>query len=466
MTPFNPGEDATLRFGERSFLNVEPSRDHLAACTDRDPATITDEELAEARGRWRKLRATFLDERRAWTRRPDATIVPASRTLGVRYAVRDVLLVAAEAKKAGRDMLYLNIGDPNPFDFQTPPHILEAVHRAMVDNKNGYAPSDGIPAAVDAIERRARSQGIEPLYTYVGSGASEVIDLALTALVGPGENVLTPSPGYPLYPAVLTKLGAEDRPYQLDEENEWQPDIDDIRSKIDPLTRAIVLINPNNPTGSICSRATLQAIVDLAIEHDLVIFSDEIYDRLLFDGAQHVSTASLSREATILTLNGMSKNYVVPGFRIGWGVLSGDAKRLRPFVEAIQRLTRARLSANHPEQYGIAPALDGPQDHIAHLVHELEARRDVTATMLNECPGISLVPPRGAFYAFPRLEVAEPDERWVADLIRATGVVVVHGSGFGQKQGTAHFRIVTLPPVDTLREAYHRIADFMAQRGH
>jgi alanine-synthesizing transaminase len=392
-------------------------------------------------------------------------IRPSARTKNVHYAVRDILKVADEARRAGREMLYLNIGDPCPFGFAPPAALLEATQEAMRANKNVYAPSDGIPAALRSIRADAERRGIRDIvHTCVGSGGSEVIEMALAALLDPGENVLTPSPGYPLYTAVMAKLGAENRPYFLDEENGWQPDLEDLRAKVDAKTRAIVLINPNNPTGSVCTRETLQGLVDLCAERGLVLFADEIYDRLLFDGLQHVSAASLSRDAAVITICGLSKNWVVPGWRIGWGVISGPAAALGPWVEAIEKLERSRLSANHPEQYAIPVALDGPNDHLPGLVKELELRRDKTVEMLSAIEGITITPPRAAFYAFPRLHIDEPDEIFIADLIRATGVVVVPGSGFGQRPGTKHFRIVTLPPVDQLAEAYRRIEAFLHAR--
>ena len=390
-------------------------------------------------------------------------IRPATRTRDIKYAVRDVILVANEAKAAGKDMIYLNIGDPCPFGFRPPDHIIETTHKAMLENLNGYAPSIGVDEAVAAIETDARQRlGINNIvHTYVGTGGSEAIEMALTALVNAGENFLTPAPGYPVYTAIEAKLGAVNNPYYLDEDNGWQPDVADIRAKINRKTRAIVLINPNNPTGSVCERDTLQAIIDLALEHNLVIFSDEIYDRILFDGAQHLSIASLSKEAAVITLNGLSKNYVVPGWRIGWGIVSGEAARVEEWVEAIQKIGRARLCANHPEQYAIKAALEGPQDHLERMVPELVARRDACVNMLNEIDGVSCVMPRGAFYIFPRLEIDVDDEEWTKALIRETGVVVVPGNGFGQRPGTHHFRIVTLPSVELLQESCRRIERFM-----
>ncbi len=391
-------------------------------------------------------------------------IAPANRVANVRYAVRDVAVLADQLRREGRRMLYLNIGDPNPFGFRPPEHILEAVFTAMRANLNGYAPSDGIDEAVGAINRDATARGITPIvHTWVGSGCSEVIDMALSALVNPGENVLTPSPGYPLYTALLAKLGADNRGYHLDEDRGWQPDVDDIARLIDDKTRAIVVINPNNPTGGVASEATLRKIVELAIAHNLVIFADEIYDRLLFDGAKHIPLGSLDPRACVLNLCGLSKNWVLPGFRIGWGVLTGPREQLAGYINAIQQLGRARLSANHPEQYGIAPALEGPQDHLVEMIPQLVARRDVAMAKLAAIPDISCVIPQGAFYAFPRIHRPIDDATWCRELMRETAVVTVPGSGFGQREGTQHFRVVLLADVATIEEACDGIARFMAR---
>jgi alanine-synthesizing transaminase len=386
------------------------------------------------------------------------TIEPAERTRDIKYAVRDVILLADEAKKAGREMLYLNIGDPNIFDFAPPKHIIEATYKAMIANKNGYAPSSGIPEAVEAVKREAKRKGINSVcHAYVTSGASEAIELAMSALVNPGQNVLTPSPGYPLYTAVISKLSVENRPYFLDEGSDWQPDIEDIASKIDDNTKAVVLINPNNPTGSLYSNDVLQALIDLAIERNIVIFSDEIYDKLVFDGKSHTSTAALSAEAKVITFNGLSKSYVVPGFRMGWGIISGPPDELGAYCEAIQKMERARLSANHPQQYAIKPALEATQAHLTDMMARLTKRRDITTEMLNAIDGISCVKPGGAFYAFPRIELGVDDETFCKRVIAETGVVIVPGSGFGQRPGTSHFRVVFLPPEDTLQKAFERI---------
>ncbi len=388
---------------------------------------------------------------------------PAERTRDIRYALREVLTLADQVKATGREMLYLNIGDPNIYDFAPPAHIIEATYQAMRANKCGYAPSSGIPEALAAVRREAERKGIRSIqHAYITSGCSEAIDLALSALVDAGENVLTPTPGYPLYTAVLSKIRAENRPYLLDEERNWEPDLADLEAKIDSRTRALVIINPNNPTGSLCRPQTLQQLVDLALRHNLVILADEIYDKLIFDAQTHVSLASLTQAAKVITFNGLSKSYVVPGFRIGWGIVSGPADELADYCEAIRKMERARLSANHPEQYAIAAALEGPQDHLAPMVKKLQERRDLTVSRLNALPGVSCVKPGGAFYAFPKIDVPCSDEEFVHKLIRDTGVVVVHGSGFGQKPGTKHFRVVFLPPPATLECAYAHIGTTLA----
>ena len=391
-------------------------------------------------------------------------ITPALRTENITYAVRDIVVLANEVAKTGKEMLYLNIGDPNLYDFEPPRHMIEATYEAMLDNKNGYSPSSGIKPAIEAIEREAERKGIKNIQDiFVTTGASEAIELALTALVNDGENVLTPTPGYPLYTAISSKLQMMENPYYLDEENGWQPDVEDIKSKINDKTKAIIIINPNNPTGSIASYDTLKQLVDLAVENDLVIFADEIYDKLLFDDNKLVSIASINSDASVITFGGLSKNYMVPGFRIGWGIVSGQKAVLEDYIEAINKMLRARLSANHPEQYGIPPALEGDQSHLTIALEKLTRRRNMTVDMLNAVPGISCVKPEGSFYAFPKIDIKNEDSHFVSELIKATGVVVVPGSGFGQKPSTKHFRVVFLPQDNVLEKAYQNIGEFFEQ---
>jgi alanine-synthesizing transaminase len=391
----------------------------------------------------------------------DSIIMPAERTRNIQYAVRDIVVIAKKVAATGKQMLYLNIGDPNQFDFETPPHMVEAMQRALAQNYNGYAPSSGIPEAVDAIEREARRKGIDNINDiFVTTGASEAIEICLSALADDGDNVLTPAPGYPLYQAVLAKLQVVENAYYLNEDNGWQPDLKDINSKINDRTRAIVLINPNNPTGSVCSNKTMHGLIDLAKKHNLVIFCDEIYDKLILDDKPHVSLASLDKDVPAITFNGLSKSYLGPGLRIGWGIVSGDYSRMKDYIEGINKILRARLCANHPIQYAIKPALEGDQSHLKAVREKLKRRRDITTGMLNDIPGISCVRPEGAFYAFPRMHMDGDDAHFVAELIKATGVVVVHGSGFGQVPGTQHFRVVFLPTENVLKSAYEQIAEF------
>jgi len=402
---------------------------------------------------------------------PSAQIreVPAAQRLdNVRYAIRDLASVADEVRKQGHKVLSLNVGDPNIFDFQTPPHLIEAVYKAMRDNRNGYAPSPGIPEALESIRNEAARKGITTVQdVFVTSGASEAVDICLTALVNPGETILTPSPDYPLYSAVLCKLGIPVVAYDLNEDDAWQPDLIDVQRKINARTRAIVLINPNNPTGALCSRRMLERLAELARRNSLVIFADEIYDKLILDDGgkgEQISIASVAPDVPVVTFGGLSKNYLCPGWRIGWGIVSGDANAVKPYVEGNHRLLRARLCANHPEQYAIQAALDGSQDHLVETRAKLRARRDLTVQWCNSTPRMSCVSPRGAFYAFPSVEINEGDDVFVKELCRQKYVLVVHGSGFGQKPGSRHFRIVFLPDEPTLTKAYQSITEFMAER--
>ena len=392
-------------------------------------------------------------------------ISAATRLKNVRYAIRDLACYADEVAKQGHKILPLNIGDPITFDFQTPAHLIEAVYKAMRDGHNGYAPSSGIKEALDAIRGEAARKGIITVRDlFVTTGVSETVDLCLTALLNPGDDLLTPSPDYPLYSAVLAKMGLALNTYDLNEEDGWQPDLDDIKRKITPRTRGIVLINPNNPTGSVSTGALLRGIAELARRHNLVIFADEIYDKLMLDGDACVSMASVAPDVAIVTFGGLSKNYLAPGWRIGWGIVSGDAAAVKPYIDGIQKLLRSRLCANHPEQYAIKAALEGPQDHLTEVRRKLRSRRDLTVQWCNSTPRVSCVSPRGAFYAYPRIDIPEGDDVFVRELILQKHVMVVHGSGFGQKPGTKHFRIVFLPDEPTLSRAYAAIGELLRER--
>ena len=395
-----------------------------------------------------------------------AEVMAASRMINVRYAIRDLTVVAEEVAREGHQILYLNIGDPCKYDFHTPPHMIEAVLKAMVDGHNGYAHSLGLPEAVEAIRHEAERNGFRDIQSiFIGYGSGEVIDSCLTALLNPGDNVLTPSPEYPLYGAIMGKLDCPINAYELDEDNGWEPDVEDIARKINARTRGILLITPNNPTGAVYSKRTLEKILELAREHGLIIFADEIYDKLIFDpDEKHVSVATLATDVPIVTFNGLSKAYLVPGWRIGWAIATGPRAVLHPYMEAVHRLLRARLSAPHPFQYAIKPALEGPQDHLEVVRRKLKRRADLTAEWAKRTPQVKLVAPKGAFYAYPTLKIPEDDLTFVTELLKQKYVLVVHGSGFGEKPGTRHIRIVFLPPEPVLSTAYEAMTEFIRER--
>jgi len=395
---------------------------------------------------------------------PIREILAAQRLEHVRYSIRDIAVLAEELARDGKEIIPLNIGDPPAFDFDVPEHLIEAVAKAMRDGKNGYGPSLGVDEAIGAIRGAAERKGIRNIQSiFVTSGVSEGVDICLSALVNPGENVLTPCPEYPLYSAVLAKLGAQPNVYYLNEDSAWQPDLEHMASRIFAGTRAIVLINPNNPTGAVYSRETLETIAEYARQNNLVILSDEIYDELELDGETHVSIAALAPDVPVITFGGLSKGYLVPGWRLGWAIVSGPAAPLAAYIEGMYKLLRARLSANHAIQYAVKPALEGPQDHLDEVIAKLRSRRDLTVKYCNAAPRLSCVPPRGAFYAFPRIDIPDSDEDFVKQLLIEKQVLVVHGSGFGQAPGTKHIRIVFLADEATLARAYTAIAAFMRE---
>lgn len=390
-------------------------------------------------------------------------IIPSKRTEKIKYAIRDLVVEAQKLEKQGKKILYLNIGDPMKFDFHTPRHMVDAVVKNEGQSE-GYADSLGLNEGRIAVAKEAGRKGINGITeedVLISNGSSEGIMLCLGALMNPGENVLTPLPGYPLYNALVNYFDGQYNPYLLDEENDWQIDIDDVKKKINSRTKGIIIINPNNPTGSLYSKSTLKDLVNLAAQRNLVIFSDEIYDKLVLDGEKHYSAASLTDEVPVVTFNGLSKSYLCPGWRVGWSIFSGPQEATSDYKEACKKLARARLSSVYPTQYAINPALEGDQSHLKATNAKLKERRDFTFKRLNEIDKISLVKPKGAFYAFPKIDVPVPDEKFVLDLVRETGVLVVHGSGFGQKEGAKHFRSVFLPEVKVLEEAYGKIEGFM-----
>ncbi len=401
------------------------------------------------------------------------SIKPADRTKNVTYAIRDIVLKAKQLEAKGKQILYLNIGDPPVYDFETPADLRRIVADRILQSNAGtknnvstYCDSVGILEAREAIARNAVEvkgiKNVTPNDVFVSSGASEAITLAIAALIDPGDNIMTPSPGYPLYSGQIPVYHGELNPYLLNEETGWQIDFDELERRVNKKTKAIVVINPNNPTGANYNRESILNILQFAEKYNLVVFADEIYDKLLFDGQKHISIASLSESVPVITFGGLSKNYIMPGWRVGWAIFHDPLQMIVDYREAINKLLRARLCSPHPQQYMIAPALNGGDDHLPEMMAKIQRRRDITFEMLNAIPGISCVKPGGAFYAFPQIQLPEgiDDEQYVIGLLEETGVLVVYGKGFGQKPGTNHFRIVFLPDDDTLIHSYKLIGKF------
>jgi alanine-synthesizing transaminase len=392
-------------------------------------------------------------------------VLVAKNLQNVRSPIRDLAATADELRRQGKPILMLNIGDPLDADFSTPAELVEAVVQALRDGKNGYAPALGVPEALDAIRADAERKGIRNVQdVFITAGVSEAVDICLTALLNPGDDLLVPRPGYPLYTAVLAKIGAGRNPYDLAEEVGWEPDVDSLAAGVTRATRGIVLINPNNPTGAVHSRQTLEGIAEVARQKNLVVFADEIYDRVTFDGIKHVPFASLAPDVPVVTFGGLSKGFLATGWRIGWCVVTGPRAALQSYVEGIHKLLRARLSASHPVQYAVRPALEGMQQHLPAMIAKLQARRDLTLQWCDSTPRLRCVAPKGGFYAFPRLDIPEDDLDFVKALLLEKLVLVVHGGGFGEQPGTRHIRIVFLPRETTLRNAYSAIGEFIGAK--
>lgn len=378
------------------------------------------------------------------------------------YAIRNIVAEAKKVEQAGMRVRYLNIGDPNQFGFQTPPHLIEAVAKAMRDGHNGYTPSPGIAEAREAAAADFVSRGVNVSAdrVLITSGTSEGIELALTGIVDEGDEVLVPSPTYPLYTAVLAKIGAQPAYYRTDHTNQWLPDLDHIRSLINPKTRALVVIDPNNPTGAIYPDAMRRALIALADDHGLVILADEVYGDLSYDGAV-APMAALDNDAPIISYSSLSKAYLAPGWRAGWMAV-GSSPRLDGALAAIKKLADGRLCSPGPMQYAVTAALTGDRSHQVGFRKALRERAELTTTRLNQIPGMSCVAPRGAFYAMPKVELprGKTDVDYVLGLLRATGILVVYGSGFGTAPEDGFFRVVFLASPAELGTIYDDMAEF------
>jgi alanine-synthesizing transaminase len=396
-------------------------------------------------------------------------IKKSSKLDNVCYDIRGpVMARAKQMEDDGQRIIKLNIGNPAPFGFAAPDEIVQDVILNL-PNASGYSDSKGLFSARKAIMHYTQSKGIVGVKIediYIGNGVSELIVLCMQALLNNGDEVLVPAPDYPLWTAAVTLGGGAARHYLCDESANWMPNLDDMRAKITPETRAIVVINPNNPTGALYSNEILLEILDMARQHQLIVFADEIYDKVLYDGREHTSLAALADDVLCITMGGLSKNYRVCGYRAGWMVLSGDKRDAQDYIEGLNMLASMRLCANVPGQYAIQTALGGYQsiDDLVAPDGRLTRQRNLAWELLTAIPGVSCVKPQAALYLFPRLDpqiypIAD-DQQFILELLEEERVLVVQGSGFNWPQPD-HFRVVILPHEDELREAIGRIARFL-----
>ena len=376
---------------------------------------------------------------------------------------------AVRMEAAGTHILKLNIGNPAPFGFRTPDEVVYDMSQQLPDTE-GYSPSKGLFSARKAIMQYAQLKNIPNVSIddiYTGNGVSELINLSLSALLDNGDEVLVPSPDYPLWTACVNLAGGTAVHYVCDEDSEWYPDIDDMRSKITDKTKAIVIINPNNPTGALYPKEVLQQIVDLAREHQLMIFSDEIYDRLVMDELEHISIASLAPDLFCVTFSGLSKSHMIAGWRVGWMVLSGNKRLAKDYIEGLNMLANMRMCSNMPAQSVVQTALGGHQSVKDYLVPggRIYDQRELVYNMLNDIPGITAVKPKAAFYIFPKIDVKKfnitNDEQFALDLLHEKKILLVPGKGFNWGSPD-HFRVVYLPRIEVLSEAMGQLGDFLS----
>lgn len=376
---------------------------------------------------------------------------------------------AVRMEAAGTHILKLNIGNPAPFGFRTPDEVVYDMSQQLPDTE-GYSPSKGLFSARKAIMQYAQLKNIPNVSIddiYTGNGVSELINLSLSALLDNGDEVLVPSPDYPLWTACVNLAGGTAVHYVCDEDSEWYPDIDDMRSKITDKTKAIVIINPNNPTGALYPKEVLQQIVDLAREHQLMIFSDEIYDRLVMDGLEHISIASLAPDLFCVTFSGLSKSHMIAGWRVGWMVLSGNKRLAKDYIEGLNMLANMRMCSNVPAQSVVQTALGGRQSVKDYLVPggRIYDQRELVYNMLNDIPGITAVKPKAAFYIFPKIDVKKfnihSDEQFALDLLHDKHILISHGGAFNWQEPD-HFRVVYLPRISMLKETIGEIGDFFS----
>ena len=396
------------------------------------------------------------------------TFKKSSKLDHVCYDVRGPVLDEANRMQAdGIDVLKLNIGNPAPFGFSAPEEVITDMISTL-RSAQGYSDSHGIFAARKAIMQYAQTKNIPNVsmeHIYTGNGVSELINLVTQGLIDNGDEILVPSPDYPLWTGCVTLAGGKAVHYICDEQSEWYPDIEDMRSKITDKTKAIVIINPNNPTGAVYPKEVLEQIVELAREHELMIFSDEIYDRLVMDGIEHTSIASLAPDLFCITLNGLSKSHMIAGFRCGWMILSGAKEKAKDYIEGLNMLSNMRLCSNVPAQCIVQTALGGHQSVKNYLVPGGRIYEQREFIYNNDIPGLSAVKPKAAFYIFPKMDTKKfnilDDEKFVLDLLKEKKVLLTHGRGFNWAEPD-HFRIVYLPNIEQLKDATGKIADFLS----
>lgn len=394
-------------------------------------------------------------------------IPPASRMAGVSYSIRRVVAEARKAEAAGKRIHFLNTGDPIAAGFKTPAHMVDAVQKSLRDGENGYGPSVGLLAAREAIAAENTSRGwpISPDRIVLTAGSSEGIDFVLTALADPGDEVLVPLPTYPLYTAVIHKIGAREVCYRTDPKTGWLPDPKEIRSLITPRTKALVVNDPNNPTGAAYPQSLRRELLNIADQHGVPMIADEIYQDVAFDGPV-APIGSLDPDAPVISLSGLSKGYLVPGWRTGW-VAVGGGDRLKDVLAAITRLAEGRLCSTIPMQRAIVPALTGDRSHQPLFRNALRERAELVHQRANAIAGMTSTLPRAAFYAMPKVELppAKTDTDFIIELVHATGVLCVHGSGFGMDPSEGYFRMVTLAPPSQLNEIWDAIEGFVHSFG-
>lgn len=388
---------------------------------------------------------------------------------GVCYDVRGpVLDEANEMKRQGIEVLQLNIGNPAPFSLFAPEYVLDSMTESL-HMAEGYSDSKGIMPARTSIVEYHKSKGLTGIseeQVYTGNGVSELISMAMQGLLNNGDEILIPAPDYPLWTAAAKLAGGNPVHYICDESSNWYPDLEDMEKKITPKTKGIVIINPNNPTGALYPKEVLEKIAALARKYELILFADEIYDRLLFDGKEHVSIASLAPDLFCVTFNGLSKSHRIAGFRVGWMVLSGDLSKGKGYIEGLNMLSSMRLCANVPAQHVIAPALN-QRSEVEHLMvpgGRIYEQRECICNAIDDIPGLSVVRPEGAFYIFPKIDTKKfhitNDEQFVLDFLREKHVLLVHGGGFNWAKPD-HFRIVYLPNVDILSRSMEKMKEFL-----